>query len=112
LQAKCSHKRNLLEQRAPEVLLEPVVRLAQLRLRLEVVQLAVQQELEPIGSLQSRHWEWELQQIVVPVPVPVPIGMHQRKHRPWLQEQVLQHYQKKINPLLVRLELQLELVQS
>jgi len=47
LQAKCSRKLNLLEQRAPEVLLERVVRLAQLRLRLEVVQpaLVVQQEL-------------------------------------------------------------------
>jgi len=47
LQVKCSRKLNLLEQRAPEVLLERVVRLAQLRLRLEVVQpaLAVQQEL-------------------------------------------------------------------
>jgi hypothetical protein len=46
LQGKCSHNRNLLEQQAPEVLLERVVRLAQLRLRLEVVQpaLAVQQE--------------------------------------------------------------------
>jgi hypothetical protein len=46
LQVKCSRKLNLLEQRAPEVLLERVVRLAQLRLRLEAVQpaLAVQQE--------------------------------------------------------------------
>ena len=47
MQVKCSRKLNLLEQRAPEVLLERVVRLAQLRLRLEVVQpaLVVQQEL-------------------------------------------------------------------